>query len=217
MTRLVARGRIPYGGGFHVTDPMLGVELFAVTFEQLVAKARAARLANGVPVGLGFEDEVEKWCCQAYPVECVNVDPSLPKRRKLTLDDVVRGTRVMASFVVGGRKVVGEEEAQARTEVCLRCPMNQGFAKPCSGVCKELEGVVMAAVGQRLTKGGERLKACGVCACFLRAAVWLPLETQCVGMGEAMKEEFRRMREVSGCWKQCGSLESGLAEGPAPG
>lgn len=202
-SRLISRNRIPYGGLWNTKDRLTGVEINAVTFDQVISKVIKARQVAGIPVGLGLEDEVEQWLCQDHPDEAEHIDPDIPKRRKLTLSDVVNGTKVMVAFKLGGSKVVSQEEVTRRVNICLRCPMNSGFQKPCSGICAELKDVVLNIVGDRPTPNADKLHACGICACFLQAAVWLPLETQCVGVDEEMKKKFAYMKESANCWKQC--------------
>lgn len=200
--RLQSRGRVPYGGGYTVRDPLTGASLFAVTFEQLLAKAVAARKANGLPIGLGFADEVEQWCCDAQPSECVDVDPEKPKRKRLTLDDVIRGAKVLLSFKLGGSKLVEQEEAERRASICVRCPQNSGYSRPCS-TCHELADLVRSVTGGRRTSLDQKLWVCHCCGCSLQAAVWLTLEDQCKGVNDEQRKEFAYMASSHNCWKQC--------------
>lgn len=201
-TRLTSKGRVPYGGGYRVRDPLSGQELFGVTFEQLMAKAVASRKANGLPMGLGFEDEVETWCCDAQPGECKDVDPLKPKRKKLNLDDVVRAAKVLWSFKRAGSRLVSPEEAERRAQVCIRCPLNSGYQRPCAA-CHELGDIIRSVTGGGRTSVDQRLHVCHVCGCSLQAAVWMELEDQCKGVDEAMRKEFAYMHEAAHCWKQC--------------
>ena len=198
--KLKNRQIIPNGGGFRIKDRQTGLNAFGLNFNYLVTKFAEQRRINGIPMGLEFEDEVEDWCCQEYPQECEDVDPDSPKRRTLTLSDVIHGTQVMVAFKMSGSKLVDRAEAERRGAICKTCPFNQSFAKPCSGVCAELAAVVTSITGHQGTHYDQFLNACSICGCFLQAAIWLPLETQCVAVTDQMKKQFAN---VSGCWKQC--------------
>lgn len=197
-----SKGRVPYGGQWQPKDPLTGMVYAGTTFRQVLAKAVAARKANGIPMGLDFEAEVEQWCCDAHPVECVDVDPGKPRKRKLTLDDIIRGAKVLLKFKLGGSKLVAPEEAERRAAICAACYMNSGWQRPCA-VCHELGDLVRSVTGGHKTSKDAKLFACHVCACNLQAAVWLPLETQCVGVTEEQRKEFAYLKESSHCWKQC--------------
>jgi hypothetical protein len=200
--RLVSRGRIPYGGGYRIRDPLSGQELAGTTFAQVLGKAVASRKANGLPIGLGFAEEVEDWCCASQPTECQDVDPLKPRKKRLTLDDMLRGARVLLSFKLGGSHVVSSEEAERRAAICSKCYMNSGYQRPCSA-CHELADLARSITGGRQTSLDRKLHACHVCGCSLQAAVWLELKDQCKGVDAEMRREFHYMKEVAGCWKTC--------------
>jgi hypothetical protein len=200
--RVQSKNRVPYGGLWQPKDPLTGEVLSGTTFKVVLAKAVAARKANGLPVGLGFEQEVEEWCCAAQPLECVDVDPLRPRRKRLTLDDVVRGAKVLLAFKRGGSRLVDAAEAERRAAICKRCPLNSGYQRPCA-VCQELADVVRSITGGRQTSADRSLHVCHVCGCSLKAAVWMELEDQCKGVDERMRKEFAYMAEVAQCWKSC--------------
>ena len=197
---LISKNRIPYNSLWRYVDPYTKMEISAVTWDNLMAKIYEHRRANGNPIGLGLEDEVEDYVCQHQPDECENLDPKIPRRRNLTLSDVVRGTAVMMSFKFNGSQLVPREEAERRAQICVDCIWNQTFAKPCSGICQELHDIVSVVTQHQGTQYDSKLHSCGICGCFLQAAVWLRLEDQCLGVSEGMREQFKG---VSNCWKTC--------------
>lgn len=201
--RLEFPNRIPYGGYWRYIQPGTGQSISAVTWDNLLNNIRDHRKANGIPVGLGFEEEVEQAVCREHPDECVGYDETCPRKKNLTLSDIVAGTRVMMSFFASGRKLVSREEAERRAQICLKCPYNMTFSKPCSGVCPELKSVVMSITDSVGTQYDSKLNSCTVCGCFLQAAIWMPLENQCKGVNELQKKQFSN---AEGCWKQCGNL-----------
>lgn len=196
--QLKDRGTIPYGGGFTVTDPLTGNEHYGTTFKMLVDSIRASRRANSVPMGIEFESEIEQWACEKYPAECESFNPKRPRKRSLTLGDVITGTRVMLQHWWNGRKLVPREEAERRAQICLNCPKNQTFPKPCVGICGELHAIVADIIDAQGTQYDSRLHSCDICGCFLQSAIWVPQEIQWNALPEEQKEMFTT---VENCWK----------------
>lgn len=198
--RIEKKGRIPYGGSWRYIQPGTQKLITAVTWDNLLANIREHRRANGIPMGLEFEDEVEQAVCREHPDECVGYDETYPRKRSLTLSDVIAGSRVMMSFYSHGKRLVSRIEAERRAQICINCPYNMTFAKPCSGICQELKNVVMAIVDSVGTQYDRQLNSCTVCGCFLQASIWLELEDQCKGTNELQKKQFSN---TPNCWKQC--------------
>lgn len=194
------RNQIPHGGGWKYRDPSNGVLITGTTWDQIMSNVRAYRRANGIPIGLGFEDEIEQELCRNHPEECTNYDENYPRKRSLTLSDIIAGSKVMMAFYASGKELVPREEAERRAQICLKCPFNQHFAKTCYGICPELKNVVSAVINHVGTQYDADLHSCTVCGCFIQASVWLPLSTQCHGVDQTQKNQFSN---VPNCWKQC--------------
>lgn len=91
--------------------------------------------------------------------------------RLLDLGAIVSASRVALEWVKGGAKLVDEKEAQRRREICAVCALNQ----PATGCkCAPLYRLVEAAVPRE--KRFEDLHVCAVCACTLKAKVWMPMD-----------------------------------------
>lgn len=193
--------RIPHGGMYHIQDPMTKIWVRGTDYGMFVANLRKTRLANGFPIGQGFEDEVEQLVCRNYSAECINLDPAFPRKRSLTLADIIRGTGVMLRQLATGNKLVEPKEAERRAAICAECPFNLPFAKPCTGMCPELSSIVNWITRHQGTTQDSRLHACNVCGCELQAAVWVPLENQCAGLSDEQKAQFRNV--PTNCWKIC--------------
>lgn len=191
--------RSPRGGIYFWRDPITGVELQATTGDMLYDRAVAERTANGVPMGLEFWDSVMADVCRDYPDECSNVDPNQPRRRGWSMGDIVRGTLVMMNHKLNGSELVSQEEATRRAGICAVCPHAAYFSKPCTGLCRDLANL-LGSTGQKSTPYDNDLRACGICGCWTKVSVWFPLETQCVGVTDEMKAQFK---VTSRCWKQC--------------
>ncbi len=189
---------VPYGGMFRVIDPATGLELIANTFESLMLRVHESRKANGIPVGVGIHEEFESLVCQAYPAECDNLDPTFPRKRTLTLTDIIHGTRSMLSIWWQNKPLVSREEAERRARICIACPHNTRFAKSCSGICPELKGVVSSIIDHQGTTYDKDLYSCGVCSCFLQASIWVDQKVQWDVLDENTKLQFDK---VPNCWK----------------
>lgn len=202
--QLKDRGVIPYGGGFTVVDPLTNVQVSGTTFKMLVDMVRKERMANSAPNGLDLESEIEQWCCVAYPQECEEVTTKKIRRREFGLGDVITGTRVMLSHWFNGRKLVSREEAERRAQICIHCPWNMTYRKPCSGWCPELAEIVGPIVNAQGTQYDWQLHQCQVCGCVLSAAIWVPTEIQCGPLPQEQKDMFDN---VPHCWKRCNSVD----------
>lgn len=170
----------------------------------LVNRVREHRQANGFPIGLEFEQEIENYICLNQSTECHPFDERIPRNKKFVIGDIIRGTSVMLQHWIAGSPVVPREEAENRAQICLKCPHNSSYSKPCSiGICGELKQVVSRIVDHQGTRYDKDLQACAICGCFLQAAIWVPLEVQCKGVTDEMKEQFKYTKEHYSCWKNC--------------
>lgn len=190
---------VPYGGGFRVTDPMTGLELYGTTFESLMGRVYESRRANGIPIGVGIVQEFEQLACASYPEECTNLDPTFPRKRSLTLTDIVHGTKTMLSLWWNKKPLVDRAEAERRARICVACPLNVQFYKRCSGICPELRDVVTAIIDHQGTQYDAQLQSCSICGCFTRAAIWVDQKTQWDALDENTKAQFKNL--TTPCWK----------------
>lgn len=191
--------RAPYSGMYLWKDPITGIEVTGTTGDMLYNNAVSQRNANSVPMGLEFWDSVMTDICKDYPQECSNVDPTRIRARGWSMGDIVRGSLVMLSHKLSGYELVSQEEATRRAGICATCPQASYFSKPCTGLCRELANL-LTSTGSKSTPYDNDLRACNVCGCWTKISVWFPLETQCAGVTEEMKEQFK---SVSNCWKTC--------------
>ena len=201
---VVIRGttqRVPAGEFWKAKHPETGYLFREVNFKTLVFKAKEYCKKNGFPVGLDFEKQVESWVCVEQPDQCEEEGASRrPRHHTITMGDVLRGSRVMLEFLRTGRTLVPRAEAERRAKICAGCSNNQPFKTSCGGLCAELRNVVQTIVGSGGTSFDDNLHACRICGCFTASSCWVPLETQCVGVTDGMKAEFKTL---SHCWKQC--------------
>lgn len=197
--QLIAHNRIPYNGYWIYVQPETGAEIKGNTWTILLNKIRDYRKANGIPIGLGFEDEVERYVCEHQAAECEEVIEGKARKRSLTLTDVVNGTRAMLAHWFNNRKLVDRVEAERRANICVGCPLNVKFAKPCGGICMELQEVVGAITNAQGTGYDYRLNQCDLCGCFLQSAIWVPLDTQ---VNVLSTEQQAAFEDIPHCWKK---------------
>lgn len=200
MKRLIHHNRIPYGGGYSIDRRDLGMVGEGTTFDMLVARVSKYRKVNGIPIGLGFESELESVVCDKYPVECRETDQTIPPApRTISYRELLTGTMVMVSMLKAGRPLVSQEEANRRAGICRKCIQQVEFTKPCGGLCPELKRIVTTIVGvQKIAEYGD-LKSCNICGCYLTAAIWIPLEIQIQPLPDHVKMQFEK---IPHCWKK---------------
>lgn len=189
----------PASGTYTVVDPLTKVTVSSPTFEGLLNNVSRVRVAMGAVSGLDLRTEVEQWVCENQPENCTGVDMAIPRKRHLTLSDILRGTAVMVKFKLAGSPLVDRAEAERRGAICKECTFNQRFDKPCTGNCPELQSMINSVVGHQGTYYDQFLHGCGICRCSLQAAIWVPLDMQFTGMPDDMKAQFRSVKH---CWKQ---------------
>jgi hypothetical protein len=117
------------------------------------------------------------------------------------IEDVVNGTKVLASFTLGGMETVTQEVAEERAKTCARCFMNSQV--PGCSACFQLLNVVAMVKGDRSTKEDHALKSCLICKCSLKAAVWVPGEHLMKGTTPQQERQFER---IPWCWKKKSAL-----------
>ena len=161
----------------------------------------AWRKANGIPIGLDFENELENALCAKYPDACFSDDPRAPiKIERVNLSDVIHGTKVMIRHFLNKREIVPREEAERRANICATCKLNVNFPKGCGGsLCGELLEIVKSIVGAQSTSRDAELHSCYICKCFNQPAVWVPAELQVAALIDHQKEQFKQVKDY--CWK----------------
>lgn len=199
--KLIHAQRVPYGGLYDINRPDLGIVGRGTTFDQLETNVRAYRLANGIPTGLGFNEELEQVVCEHYTVECEGCDPDLPLKRRLGMAEVVAGTKVLLALKLSGGQLVSPEVANQRYDICSRCPLNMAFPVPCSGLCPEIKTLVDAIIGPGNDKYKNEKRSCAICGCYTGSHVWLPYEILAKGLDAQMKRSFKVAQREFHCWK----------------
>jgi hypothetical protein len=151
-----------------------GVRHVDTSWKKLIARVTAYRKRRGIPEG-NVKDEVNAQACERMPSYC-------GERQKHTEKPRMRGT--FKTTVIhwlsqksrdareGSLTYVKEAEAQARREVCAKCPLKtdlKGVCSPCDTAMSSLRKVV--AKGRREVWGGYN--ACSVLGIDLPTAILL--------------------------------------------
>lgn len=198
--KLRSKNALPYGGSYELNLPEKGMVGLGTNFTMLMDKIVAWRKANGWPVGLGLEQEVEVEVCRKYSAECDETSDLVPPRQR-TWSDVILGTRSLLSHKLAGSPLVSQAEANRRAAICVKCPNNIFYASPCGGRCAEIKDLVEVLVGGSGTPFDGALKACAICSCELIAAVWMSLNFQTEGLTPLQVSQFEQASRDYGCWK----------------
>jgi len=125
--RLRSKNQAPYGGIYELSRADIGMVGRGTTWDMVRNRIMDYRKANGIPIGLGFDDELEQALCRSYPAECEYFDGRSPKLRNLGLHDVVVGTKVMISLKLAGSPLEDRAEAERRAKICVDCVWNTSY------------------------------------------------------------------------------------------
>lgn len=94
-----------------------------------------------------------------------------------TLRRYADGAKILNEWLGEGGHVVGQEHAQRRADVCLKCPNNQAGFSLADSVSRAIREQVEIKNHLRLRVDGEKkLLTCSVCLCVLKLKCWLPLD-----------------------------------------
>lgn len=175
--KLKRRDVIP-PGGFKYFQAETKFWIKGHSFHDLINAIRQHRMSNNIPIGLRFLEEVEDQICQTLPPGWADrEDPVHRARAGFAVDfmNVLRGTGVLVEWYVTGKKKIEQSEADRRANICSSCMYNQPI-QGCNS-CNDgvLRGLVDKIVGGSTTQHDNHLRACQLCACSLKAKVWLEL------------------------------------------
>lgn len=178
MLKILSITETPPGGWRHkekhsgMEFPEQGVMLR--DFGQFLRMVREHRRATGGDLDIGWEERLQHELCQEHP-EYRCMEEGKPADRTLTLGDVKQFLHTASNFIDQGGQFVTQQEADRRALICTRCPLNQ-HVSGCFG-CAGIADAAMNFIAQRKTANHDDLQSCGICGCFLRVKVWMPVES----------------------------------------
>ena len=160
-----------------------GKLITATSFPNLVANVREHRMANGYPMQMDMEVEIE------------NPADLIPAR--LTIANVVAFTMTLGESILKGSPRVDKDEANRRAVICTGCTANVR-AEGCGG-CNNarLDEIITKITGTGRTDHDDKLHSCKYCGCLNRAQVWFPLDI----LKKHIKPEIAEALPAH-CWKK---------------
>lgn len=175
------RYRVPETGQM-VPDPKVlgGNGYFA--YNDLESAVLAHYKSNGLIAPVDLRQRIVDYICNLCPPgycrDSENRFIQIGVDILQSFSQIKQGTETIVDwfFREGGAKV-DQATADSRAAICVTCPMNgppQGCPS-CGGNVGALRQLVDRLVGQSKTSMDNRLQACYVCGCELKAKIWFPL------------------------------------------
>lgn len=200
MLRLTNNG-VTVPDKFRWTCPVDGVRITGMDVESWYSaiKKHCSDNEHSAPSLAECEHQL---CLQLGPGWCSYADGSSPERfvdMRFTLGDFMNGMAVIKQFVVDGMPLVPQEEAEARSLTCSRCPMNVPI--PGCSPCYKLADLIASLAGKITTKSDQWLRACAICKCSNEAQTRIPLDVLAHGVTGEMREQFNQVG-LEHCWKR---------------
>jgi hypothetical protein len=177
MQKLIDQNTVP-PDGFRFLQSETRTWIRSPDYSNLFVEVREHRKANNLPLGSFWEAEVEDQLCKMLPPGlCKESSPAQTRNvfTRIGWDQVVAGTKTLASWATTGFTAVEQSLADSRANICSRCYFNVGHSGGCHS-CGQVQKLAMPLVGTRTTPANPFLKVCAVCRCTLQAKIWAPIE-----------------------------------------
>lgn len=197
MIKLKIDNVVPTGGWVYV-HPHTGFKITAPTWNDLITRIRNYRLANGMSLGVNFEETIGSEICQQQgwgEPRCMQEEPTPLKQRVIGMHDIVSFLKVLKHWLTKNPSFVESDEANRRAQICTTCPYNVNV-QGCAG-CTNIAGMIFSTTGDRQTQYDTQLRNCQICGCVNKVQVWVPKETLDQGLTPEMKESL-----PDWCWKK---------------
>jgi len=195
MQRLLKPDIVP-PDGFKYRHPETGHWSVAETHDDWITRAYEHLKGNGLTVPPNLRQVMEEQLCAILPEgHCEEFDPNrVEPLTRIHRGDVLDGMKVFATWAFKGSPFVAQDEADRRASICANCYLNvqvQGCSS-CHQIADEL-------TKKATTKLDDRLIACAVCKCLLRAKVHFPLAVL-----ETTDSEWKQNTYPDFCWLKRG-------------
>lgn len=193
--------------GWRYVHPETGYMSKAIDPYAWMEDIKRHRRDNKLPIYDDMRARAEDQLCKTLPVGwCHYSDGSLPADYidvRVTLTDVLNGTKVFASFVAAGMPLVDQSVAEERGAICAACPANVGIqgCRSCVGFAEKVAEVI----GANKTRADALLeqRSCAWCKCSSKAQIWLPIEV----LADGVSDELLSRNSFEHCWKRNGIRE----------
>jgi hypothetical protein len=145
------------------------------TFDDLVQACAEALTEAKIEIPPDLSRKVQDAICGRLPGYRY-CRPCKKVKMEVGAAHVIRWVKAMFRWARKGLKLVSNEEAERRAEICARCPKQVETPSLCWG-CHGVAGLIPLIKGTRKTAWDSQLKTCGICGCYNNVAVHLPLDT----------------------------------------
>lgn len=200
MLRLIPDSTTP-PDKFRFTHPEDGWIDVAMDRKSWFAAIKKHRVDNGYPLPDDWQAQAEDQLCRILPPGwCLQEDGRSPEQfvdTRISLDDVLRGTRVLLSFMFHGMPTVPQAQIESRAKTCASCYMN--IAIPGCSPCVGLSNLIADVSGNISTPADPMLRACAICHCSNQAQTRIPIEILAKGVTGEQRALFNT---VEHCWKR---------------
>jgi len=199
MKRLSRKDTVP-PGGFKYFVKATKTWLKAPDWKTIVQRARGHHQANGIDIPENLPELIEDQLCAALPPGHCNYEDGQPvvlHRTSLGFAEVIRGTATLGDWLIHGKKLVPDAEANRRAAICAACPFNREIEGCTSCNANALHSIANRVTGGRNAAFAHQLNACWFCGCSNRAQVWLPLDI----LQRHLPEELNGQLPDQ-CWKK---------------
>lgn len=167
--RLMSRNRLPPGGAWFYTVPETKAKFEdRMSFRALVQKVVDHYHANKLPVPDDLDIIIEQHICENTSSGVCTGGSG--QARRLDFFSVLSATEVMIRRRLTSSQdfFVTQEEAVARAQICLSCPLNlKHMCTTCNGLRETFKRLVV----NRNTPYDSKLGVCEACGCGLSAKV----------------------------------------------
>lgn len=137
-------------------------------------------MANNLPIGSQFEQQIQDQLCQNLGSEWCNINGAKippPGGWLFDIQSVINGTRTLSHWLLKAKgKKVEPAEAERRAAICSTCYMNADPTGCSNCSLNSLKEIANLVVGGATTAYDSRLKSCRACGCSLKAKIHLPLD-----------------------------------------
>lgn len=209
MQQLISTSEVP-PGQYTFICPETKFVIKALNKNEWLQKIEAHYKANGLTLPDNWKAKVEDRLCQGLPAGWCKYVSGTPVNYglcKVTRDKLLNGIRALATLLwdvfLGKDIYVEQQEAEARADICVRCPFNVGV-EACMG-CKGMEFLVNTVAkikGDRVTANDGTLKNCCKCNCRNEAIVHIKKEILISGQSQEDLIQYPLW-----CWKISDSLQ----------
>lgn len=193
-------------GNWKIKVPKTGTEFKHYDYKAIQKAYTSHCNANGILLSPNWEEELLSEMCKQNPHwgnKCRPIAGKNVKRRRLSLTAVLsflNMMRVWAESTLSGKAAfVTQDEAERRAGICANCPFNATLQFSCGACMGAVLNLIQAIIGKRKTSMDDKLGACLVCSCSLKAAVHVPIDVQREGLSDEIKQDFD---QINYCWKK---------------